>query len=257
MSTKKKMNDGGADAMPSMAMIDAVGDIGGGPALIAILRDCVAHLTSRAWEFGAKACKLAERNQWAAVLDMVVAGNKAEHDAATYLKIARELAERAARQRSALLKKTHGAKAATPGAEALKRLNASVAECARLAESVERVAEPCGILPVLEGMARMRLRRPMSRKAVDAKRPTVQRAKGQRGPRATAKDYVPQLMARTIVQIETGKGFACVSDEQASARIRSGKFRRATAEEVAENAEWMAIEKRPVRVPSAGKAVPA
>ena len=92
-------------------------------------------------------------------------------------------------------------------------------------------------------------------KKPDANATPQKRAKGQRGPKATAKDYIPQLRARTVVEIKTGKGFMCLSDEQANKEIRSGKFRRATAEEVADSAKWMAIEKRPVRVPSACKAV--
>ena len=58
----------------------------------------------------------------------------------------------------------------------------------------------------------------------------------------TASDYIPRYMARTVVEIGTNKGFLCISDEQANEMIRSGKYRRATEDEVAESAEAKAIE---------------
>lgn len=173
--------------LPSVAIFDAVGDIGGGPALIAMVRDCVAYLTRHAWECGAKAVKAAERKLWDKTLNLVMAGNRAEQSAARYVKAARGLAIEANRQRSKLRNGKSGAALRcgrkTPGAEAMKRLDALVAECGRLAEETKREFEPCGSLPVLEGMARLTLGRPIPRKGANRKHGGSERASGQRGAR--------------------------------------------------------------------------
>lgn len=185
MSTKQTMREGcGVELLPSVAIFDAEGDIGGGPALIAMVRDCVAYLTRHAWECGAKAGKQAKRKQWDKTLNLVMAGNRAEQSAARYVKAARGLALEADRQRSKLRNGKTGAAlrcgGKTPGTEAMKKLDALVAECGRLAEETKREFEPCDSLPVLEGMARLNLGRPIPRKGANRKHGGSERAIGQR-----------------------------------------------------------------------------